>query len=243
MEGVLGELQVLKSYGSGHSSSQMAELQRANTSLKADNAVLEGQVADLRRESRGLKNAYDKAAIDLKAVQETLKKKESFGEFVDLQSTKLKEQINALETKLEEKEEQLKDFKEYGEKVVEENERLTKIRKDIEVERNEHRRQIKSMETERQDLVLQQKKLEEQVKELTIQNEGLKKGTRQKSQDQQEWSRKTERKKLGWSNDSALGRDGSLGSSRGRSHEVLYTVPVATCTLKEVIGTGFTVDK
>ena len=161
----------------------------------------------------------------MKAVQETLEKKERFGAFVDLQSTKLKEEINALETKLKETEEQLRDYKEYGEKVVEENECLTKIRKDNEVERNNHRKQIKSMETEKQDLVLQQKKLEEKIKELTVQNESLKKeakNARQKSQEQQEWSRETEeRRKRGWSDDSALGRDGSLGSNRGRSHEVL----------------------
>lgn len=224
------ELLAIKSHGAVQrlQPSQMADLQRANSTLKAENAILEGEVLDTRRDSRKLQAAHDKALTNLRAAEESLKKKESFGEFVDLQSAKLKEQIAALETKLEEKEGELRDFKKYSQEVIEENDRLTKIRKDSEKERNEKRKQIKEIDKEKLDLVLQLKKSEDQVSELTVSNEALKKDLkimRRKSEElqQQHHHQRKDEWKVRWSHDSALGPDGSLGSNKGRSHEVLHT--------------------
>ena len=62
MENALGELQALKSQGSGHSSS---EVQRANANLKADNALLEGQVTDPNEREQEVKRMLMKKPLPI----------------------------------------------------------------------------------------------------------------------------------------------------------------------------------
>ena len=170
-------------------------------------------MVELQKTNTTLKDAYGKAVSDLNEMQSRISGSQS-----SPQSNELRKQISVLETQLEE--------------VTKENELLNTRRKENEIERNDHRKQIKSMETEKQDLILQQKKLEEEVQKLTVKNEDLEKRlkrAKRTSKDHPGWSRETDEVKgPGWSHDSAIGQDGSLGFIKSRSHEVYCTVYI-TC--------------